>query len=125
MRILDHPFIFLVSVSPSFSLCNTCDFLLTGLESESRHIFESKLRDVCDDLLGPVYKTKGKSSWDPLILVTIQILYIVFFHSLLYGERTCMLYQMKRYHLLLGNLYRILNVHVLHLSRRFMHYCFI
>uniref|UniRef100_K1PS44 Protein HIRA n=1 Tax=Magallana gigas TaxID=29159 RepID=K1PS44_MAGGI len=39
-----------------------------GLESESRHIFESKLRDVCDDLLGPVYKTKGKSSWDPLIL---------------------------------------------------------
>lgn len=39
-----------------------------GLESEWRHIFESKLRDVCDDLLGPVYKTKGKSSWDPLIL---------------------------------------------------------
>ncbi|XP_061179684.1 protein HIRA-like [Saccostrea echinata] len=39
-----------------------------GLESESRHIFESKLRDVCDDLLGPAYKTKGKSSWDPLIL---------------------------------------------------------
>lgn len=75
-----------MGVSPSiFSLCDTCDFLSTGLESESRHIFESKLRDVCDDLLGPVYKTKGKSSWDPLILVIIQVLYNVFLHSLFYG----------------------------------------
>ena len=29
---------------------------------------ETKIREVCDDLLGPVYKSKGSSSWDSCIL---------------------------------------------------------
>ena len=36
-------------------------FYFTGLET--------RLREVCNNLLGPVYTTKGKNSWDKTILV--------------------------------------------------------
>ena len=36
--------------------------VLTGLES--------RLREVCNDLLGPMYSTKGNNSWEKSVLVS-------------------------------------------------------
>ncbi len=33
---------------------------------------EGRLRELCDDLLGPLYKSKSSQGWEPKILVSIQ-----------------------------------------------------
>lgn len=43
-------------------------WLQTYVRYLAKEGFETKIRDVCDDLLGPVYKSKGSSSWDPYVL---------------------------------------------------------
>lgn len=32
---------------------------------------ESKLRDVCDELLGPLHKSKTAAKWEPMVLVSV------------------------------------------------------
>ncbi|KAK3084278.1 hypothetical protein FSP39_010934 [Pinctada imbricata] len=43
-------------------------WLQTYIRYLSQEGMESKLRAVCDDLLGPVYKTKGRSAWESHLL---------------------------------------------------------
>lgn len=43
-------------------------WLQTYVRYLAKEGLETKIREVCDDLLGPVYKSKGSSSWDSYIL---------------------------------------------------------
>ncbi|CAG2191201.1 unnamed protein product [Mytilus edulis] len=45
-------------------------WLQTYVRYLAKEGLETKIREVCDDLLGPVYKSKGSSSWDSYILVS-------------------------------------------------------
>ena len=63
---LCHPFI-------NFWSHGVVEFLHLKSEMFFFHVgLESRLREVCNDLLGPVYSTKGNNSWDKSVLVSIN-----------------------------------------------------